>query len=375
MKTFRLRPSAAASWIACHGAAYMRSLYPEESGVAAEEGTAGHWVAACLLTGQPVAVGYVAPNGIAVTDAMVRGATLYYNEVKSWQLPVYVETLIDCPDIHPECGGTPDVFAIDWDQQHIYLADYKFGFQVVDVYQNWQLLCYLSGIRTLMFKRTGLHPITSMWTVTFVVIQPRAGHPEGQVRYWTVTMQWLTSMFDRLQLAARFAMMPEPSVKTGSQCRYCTARHACEANQLSAHVAVEMSGMSTAHELTTPQASRELFQLEEASKIIESRISGLTAQIEHALLHKGESATMHTIGRSRSREVWRAGTEEEVIAIGKMSHVDLAKPRQAVTPAEARRQGVNEDLIKRYSVKPDGAAKLVRIDYSATAKQFEKATK
>lgn len=374
MKTFRLRPSAAASWIVCHGASYMRSLYPEESGAAAEEGTAGHWAAACLLTGQPVAVGYIAPNGIAVTDAMMRGGMLYYNEVKSWQLPVYVETQIDCPDIHPECGGTPDVFAIDWDQQHIYLADYKFGFQVVDVYQNWQLLCYLSGILTMIEKRIGI-AVAGCWDVTFVVVQPRAGHPEGQVRYWTVPVEWLSEQLDQLQMAARFAMLPNPAVVTGRQCTYCTARHACEANQLSAHVAVEMSGMATAHELTTPQASRELFQLEEASKIIESRISGLTAQIEHALLHKGESATMHTIGRSRSREVWRYGTEEEVIAIGTMSHVDLAKPRQAVTPAEARRQGINEDLIKRYSVKPDGAAKLVRIDYSATAKQFERTDK
>lgn len=112
-RTFRLRPSAAASWIACYGSARMRAQYPDESGAAAEEGTAAHWVGQCLLTGQPVATGYTAPNGIVITDAMMRGAMEYYAEVKSWGLPVYVETQIDCPDIHPECGGTPDVFAID----------------------------------------------------------------------------------------------------------------------------------------------------------------------------------------------------------------------------------------------------------------------
>lgn len=58
------------------------------------------------------------------------------------------------------------------------------------------------------------------------------------------------------------------------------------------------------------------------------------------------------------REAWTV-TPEEVFALGDMMGVDLRKKPEAITPAQARKLGLDEDVSKAYSKRPPGEVKLV----------------
>ena len=341
---------------------------PELDNDAALEGTAAHWCGSELICGRVPVVGAAHQNGVVIDADMLKHAEEYRDIVQSWGLPVYVEQYLNIPEIYEGFGGTPDAWAYDRATATIKIIDYKYGFQIVEPFENWQLLCYVSGIITQLQLDGYLDQI---YTVEFYVYQPRVNHIDGHLRMWKTTAANLRPFFNRLQMAAQNVYGKNPIATTGKQCRYCEARHVCTVLLESSYSAMQMSREPDTFNLNTTQAGRELIQIESAIEILKSRKTGLEGQLIHDLL-AGNVSPHFKLDRVKSRAKWRDGSENLVLAMGEMLGVDLAQPRAPISPAQARKKNIDESVISIYSYNPMGEQKLVPLSTLKTRKLFER---
>jgi len=370
--SFKLRPSAASVWISCNAAPSMWAALPpdriELENDAALEGTAAHWCGSELLGGRVPVVGSVHQNGVVIDETMLRHAEEYRDIVAAWNIPVYVEQYLTISSIYPDFGGTPDAWGYDRKTATIKIIDFKYGFQIVEPFENWQMLCYVAGIIEKLQLDGYLDQI---YTVEFYVFQPRVNHVEGHLRTWKTKASNLRPFFNKLQSAAENVYGKNPVASTGKQCRYCEARHRCTVLLESSYVAVELSQMPDSFDLNVTQAGKELMQIEAAIEILKSRKTGLEGQLMHAL-SAGNVSPHFTLDRVKCRTKWIEGSESTVLAMGEILGIDLAKPREPISPTQARKKNIDDSVINLYSVTPIGEQKLVRLSTLKTRKLFER---
>ena len=119
-----LRPSNAGRWVNCAASPRLEELYPDTENEYAKEGTAAHWVAAQVLSGEHTLdelTDRAAPNGVIVTGEMVEHVQTYIDVVPQ---PVIVERLLPSGILGVE-DGTPDALRVDGRHGHIW--DFKYG--------------------------------------------------------------------------------------------------------------------------------------------------------------------------------------------------------------------------------------------------------
>lgn len=379
-----LAPSAAARWVACPGSALMESRYPEAGDkAAAEEGTAAHWCMQQLFDGwapEALLQDGKTESGHPVTREMVEGAQLLFDDVRQtlgnhWKSAV-VEQRVAIPRVHPSANwGTPDVRAwlpsigdVFQGATTLYVWDFKFGHGIVEVFENWQLMDYVAGLLDEM-----RHIPEERITVVMRVVQPRAHHRDGPVREWRTTADKLSNYVFRLSMSADDAMQPEPVCRPQPEaCENCTARHACEALQRATYRGMDLARQAQAADLSPAALGLEARYLTEASKLMEARLTGLMAQVEGMRL-RGEVVPHWKTEPTASREKWTVAPRE-VIVMGGMLGLDLAKDPEVITPTQARaladRKGVNVSVLGAYAARASGGLKLVPDDGSDARKVF-----
>ena len=106
-----------------------------------------------------------------------------------------------------------------------------------------------------------------------------------------------------------------------------------------------------------------------ARERLEDLETGLEAQIM-AAIRNGEPATGWTLEQGYGREKWTQPVAD-VIALGAMMGHDLAKPQEVITPAQARKKGIDDAVISAYSEKPKGEMKLRPLDENSIRKAFQ----
>jgi hypothetical protein len=372
VSAYALRPSSADRWVHCEGSVSLCAPFPEDDTPEAMEGTAAHWAATEPLAGRVVNVGDVAPNGITITEEMIEGAALYQATVYSKIQPAWIraEDVLPIPDVHEQNGGTIDTWGLGFTPWLLHVVDYKFGHGFVEVFENWQLLDYVSGIVSYLI-REGIAPANyeELIEVELTIVQPRNYHRDGPVRSWRVKLADLRAQFNVLKGAAERAMGPNPVTRTGEWCEYCPARHVCRTLQnASLHIA-DRAGDSTPFALDPMQLGNELRWLHHARKLLDARVTGLEAEALQTI-RAGKSVAHYRTEYGEGREVWREGMEPAVLALGPLLGHDLAKPPSAITPAQARKKGIDAAVISEYAHRPPGALKLVPMDVTQTRKIF-----
>lgn len=371
---FALRPSAAGVWVHCHGSVALAALYPQDDSPAAREGTAAHWAATEPLQGRRVNAGDVAPNGVIVTDEMIECAELYVDTVRALiGEEMHVEETLPAPTIHPENGGTADTwgFAPPSPVPLLHVIDYKFGHGYVDAFENWQGINYTAAILDAL----GPHSTAERdGRVRITIVQPRNYHRDGPVRSWEVPISELRAYINTLAAAAHAARPltpggPLPGLKTGTHCRNCEARHACPALQASAMYVADYVGKAVPFDLTPMQTGGELRQLQHAAKLLDARISGLEDEAL-AKIRRGEPVPYFAAKQSEGRERFIPSKVPEVLMLGAMLGLPLAKPAEAITPLQARKLGIDEAVITPYCERPKGEIKLIPQDTTDTRRIF-----
>lgn len=358
-------PSSAARWVNCPASIAMARKYPDVCADpdAAEEGIAAHWVCSERLNGRDVPAGTIAPNGVETTDEMAEGADLYEDDVVGTLggLPMHVEQPVAVPSVHPECWGTPDVWAAGGSM--LYLWDYKFGHKPVDPFENWQLTAYASGI----LDRLGVTGLGDQHTrVVFRIVQPRSYHRDGPVREWSCMASDLRAAINRLHHSAHDKYQ---TFHVGPECGYCPGRHACTALQFSTMRDADFAAQDVPPVDLAPEAAAlELRLLQAAAARIQARVTGLEAQVL-STLRSGVAVPGYRVEFGSGRERWERPVEE-VLALGSMLGVDLAKPPAAITPVQARKAGIPAEVVAAYAARPTGAARLTPDDGSLARRIF-----
>jgi hypothetical protein len=367
-------PSAAGRWVRCPGSVQMAAQFPSADSEASREGTASHYVGSTRLEGyETPAVGSRDPKGTVITIEMIEGANEYFEAVKAVVLSdparpaLTVEQPVNAFSIHPHaCWGTPDLWhRLNGNEIHVW--DYKFGFGIVEPFENWQLITYASGIMDHL-KIDGIAD-QNTWIVLHIV-QPRAPHVLGSHRQWRVRACDLRPYINQLAHAAATACEPNPPVQSGDHCKYCDARHACPAAQRAALFAIDYADTARVEVLTPEALAMELRTMQRAANAIKYRLTALEATAI-STLQAGGTVPGFGLQRGQGRAAWTKPVGE-VFALGDLMGVDLRAPAEAITPAAARKK-LPAELIAAYSAAPESGMKLVPVDNTQAAMIFKSA--
>lgn len=366
-----LSPSSAARRFECPGSWDLEKNYRStEKSPHAKEGETAHLVARKMLEGRLVKSGELLENGEVATAEMIEGATIYHNDViKNFFQIFKIETKLTMHStIHPYCEGTPDLWAYEEAKNEIYLWDYKFGRTYVEVFENLQLVEYAAGIIEY-FNNLG-KPLREETRFNLRIVQPRCYHRTWPVREWSLPLVALAPYFNMLRKAEREAVDLTAEHKPGNHCYFCSARHACPALQLASQQAMDLSMEAIPHELDNDKLGKELSQIQKAIELLKARETGLTEQAI-ALIEAGKPVPGYTVEFTRGRECWGKPIDE-ILNLGKLFKIDLAKPTELITPKQAIAAGLPADITKQLSVTPLGAKKLAPVNLKETKKLFTK---
>lgn len=214
-----LPPSSADKWIHCHG--WLNQTRPFRQGEstsseAAEEGTLAHLFLEALLLEH---LGKPFPEGRPqVPKEMEERITAIFEWVIDQPGDLYAEERYDYGEQFGfvDLFGTADVTLVEEDC--ITIADLKYGFGLVEVEGNFQLMIYLAGAVARFGPRERYR---------LVILQPRGSHRDGSTRVWEVDHETLTDFLVILEDAITKNYKGGTPV-AGDHCRhYCPALGSC----------------------------------------------------------------------------------------------------------------------------------------------------
>lgn len=330
-----------------------------------EDGTACHWLAAEVWDGRPHAVGQMSPNHRVLTEDMYDAVDIYHGVLNSWPgvVPVLEKTIPSA--LANVRDGTPDAWAYNATTRTLYVADLKYGFGFVEVWENLQLIIYaLSIIKMLMIADIVVR-------IEFYIVQPRSNHRDGIVRKWITDVGTLEVWGAYLQTAANNGQEEGAHCTPNPGCTHCAARFGCVALQASAMEAVHQSYSSTPHVLTELAVGNELRLLQDAQRKLEARITGLEQQAEFAL-RNGKRIPGYALRSGRGRTTWLPEFKDGIVTLGKLYHADVAKPLEPMTPKKAIAAGIPTAVVEQLSFAPDTGLRLVKEDKFEVAKKVAK---
>lgn len=367
-----LAPSSSARRMQCTASTRAEKLYPQgEDSPEAADGTAAHWGLAEMLEGRLIDVGLVAPNGVFLTEEMIEAIDITHDDIEKTLAPFnmrphqgQVEKRVAIPRVHPLSWGTPDFYA--WvGPKRLFMYDFKFGRRVVEAFENAQMIEYVAGVLDQM---TSQGIADQEIEVTVKIAQPRAFHRGGPIRSWTFKASDIRAHINRASNAAHEALSPNAKARVGPECRDCKARHACAALQRSALEACDVAGQVQPFDLPPAALSLEYRTLKRYADLLSARISGLEEQAL-AMGKQGMALPGLRIEHGAGRERWTR-PDSEIITLGAMLGVNIAKPTEVMTPKQAVKAGLPAAVLAGLVSTPRGAAQLVEDDGSQARRIF-----
>lgn len=384
-----LPPSSAGRRAQCPASA-VAELTAEDLGdkQAAAEGAAVHELAERYQRDSMRAVrgwqfealrGARASNGVEYTERMHETAKLYADTVTAAMIQagkfseenVHIEQRVHAPRIHPESWGTPDTWIFSAALRKVWVFDLKNGHDMVEVFENWQLIEYAAGILEEICGNNSEYE--TQLEFEFCIVQPNTNHRDGPVRRWTIDGGALRAYFN---IAADFeaeALGVNPRYMVGPKCRTCNARVNCGALHEAGWDAIAYSRRDVLPVDITPAAlGLELQYAHAALEALKGRINGMEAQAT-SLLDSGHTVPHWAYETKRGRKRWRSDIPvEQVLDLGDMLGIPLRRPAEPVTPNDAIKAGVPADVVAEYSEVPNRGKVLVPSKQTAAHAVFSK---
>ena len=360
-----LGASASGRWMNCPGSIALTEALgnPDTTTPYAAEGTVAHEVAEMSLRSGLDPLVYVGKkiDGIKVTKEMALAVGVYVDKVRSMSESLGVEPMLEVqfsldkldPSPPVPMFGTCDCALPDLKRRHLHILDYKHGQGVVvEATNNPQLLTYALGAVLEIGKRFDF--------ITIWIIQPRASHPDGTVREFTVDWDSLVE-FRHLLLSKAHACFDENApLCVGDWCRFCPASPVCTKQQEHAVATVQDAFMADAlPELPEPEmlSDDELELVLRTSDHITDWFRRVAAHTK-AALERGEEREGWKLVAKRANREWARSVGEvvkQLTALGLDEDEELWAKAKLISPAQVetllRREGVDvpPDLVKKES--------------------------
>lgn len=378
-------PSSANIWGApngCTGWPAMVARYPEDESEATREGEASHWLGETLIqmgvamhvtpSVRDGLIGEAAPNGVIVSDEMFDAAWEYANDVvrtiKEHPDAIWgVEHRITAPRVHAESFGTTDAYLYDAADHRLIVWDYKFGFKIVEAFENWQGINYSAGL----FDELGIDGLLDQkLRVDIRIVQPRAFHRDGAIRSWKFLASDIRGHINQLANAAAEALSDRAQTRSGEHCIYCNARHACPAALEAGLGMFEAVNKPIPAELSSEQLGTQLSIVKRARKQLEYLESGYEEQLK-SIIRGGANVPGWSIEQGVGKRQW-SKPAEEILQLGDLMGVDLKEPIKPISPAQAEKKGVDAAVVAAYVERRQTGLKVVPDNNNKAKEVFSK---
>jgi hypothetical protein len=321
----------------CPGSAQIESRYKDVSVWEAQEGTAAHDVGArCLNTGtDAVALQGQTVQGFIVDVEMVRAVSLYVGTCREiletgFSTSAGVETRHQASEGPNTLGCAVDFWSFDAVAGVLYVLDFKYGHGWVEAFENWQLLAYAVALMEKAME-SGYVPKE----VRLGIVQPRANHPDGPVRWWKFNGELLRNYRNNMFQAMRQATIENPPTISGPHCRYCRGLLHCHTMDAALAICMDVAGRS-GDSIKDPDAEAwELMLIEKAIKTLGYKKAALETAIFERLKTGGKAQGYETTN------TWSAlAWDVDAIAVGRLTGKDLRQEEKPITPTQAIDRGI-----------------------------------
>lgn len=361
MSPVKLRPSAAHKWVNCPGSVRMEAGRPEGGTSAADEGTVAHWIAAKVLTGEPVpefgtrwqvvdsevypALDEMPEPIITFTEEMLEHVMKYVDAVNAAVGNgdhVIIETQVDLFGILGEgASGTPDLMIIR--EGRIEIHDLKYGYSQVDAAENWQLACYAYGA----YQKYGQAKAPRF---TLAIHQPRL----NLLDIVDYSFDDMLKLWAAIKESADNAQQENATLEAGQWCHkhYCKAQAVCGAYQ--AYVLDDMPDELTKDIVTLDDLPEEGLSNEDLSaklgkiEAIRKWCDAIEAEAYRLAVEDGKRIPGFKVveGRGGNRK-WRDEKEaEELMRTMRIKHEHMYK-YAVISPTQAEKLAKEGSIGKR----------------------------
>lgn len=340
-------------FMACNGFRLLNTVEPfNPSTELADEGNAAHWYIEQVFNGaEPLnMIGQKAPNGVFITDEMVENCSEYLKDIQGVG---NVEIDTSYSGNNWEIRGRAD--HIQSQLKTLIVSDFKYGWKIVEPKMNWTLISHAIGC----IEHNNL-PVDN---VIFRIYQPRPFHPLGTMREWLINADELTTLKTQL---INTLVNPSNTVKSGSHCYKCQCLSQCPSSQVAAMNALDVVETAFNSELPDDKLSWMLENLKRAQEILKQSYDAYEDLALHRL-KAGKNIKGYSIQAALGQTTWTDTTSPEFIKM--LTGVDITT-QKLITPAQAKKAGVDENIIKLCTYRPDNGLKLVKVDENKKAEKL-----
>lgn len=331
-----IRCSKLARYMTCAGYAHL-DVEESEGGDPAKEGTACGELLQFKLERRPV--GQQASNGWYFDNDMEFYTRPAVEDILSRAVgPVLCEQRIDW---QTKSGiwirGQYDMSYVD-NRNYLCIDDWKYGWAIVDVEENWQTLGYAIG----EVIRRG----QAFEYIAIRIMQPRPHHEEGPYREWIISYSQLLEYKERIEARMMELANGRRDFQTSKHCKYCKgAAEACTAFSRLFYRSLEVSTDFVQDSLNNEEIAQQLDQAKRASEVIKIKLDSLE-QLGADRIKKGQIIPGYVHSNKYSQREWKPGVSIESLKV--MTGKDVEE-KSMMSPAKAEKLGISKKLVEQLS--------------------------
>lgn len=335
-----VRCSALSRAMKCRGFLFLKDLPEQETNAAAEEGTAAGELLAHMLTQRTLEpnIPTHAKNGVEFDSDMYFYTRPIAQEILLKGVQVLCETRIDWPTRSGiEIRGSYDIGYMVGTTLHI--EDLKYGWGIVDVNKNWQLLGYAIG-EYFRLQRLGVN----IESIVLKIHQPRPHHEDGTTREWLLTPGDL--MVYRAEIEDHFFAVAQGdnTLTTGPQCKYCAgAAKDCPAFSRVFYSAIDVALANPKQDsLTEEEIAKQLELLERVGEVFKIKNDSLQSLAMNRI-KGGKIIKGWTVDKNYGDRKWKKDISPDVIET--LTGKKIVE-QVMLSPAKAEKLGVSKKLVE-----------------------------
>ena len=370
--------SSCERWLNCPASVQLiaQSNIEDKSSTYANEGNAAHHLLAICLDKNEEPWQYI-DEEIQVNNDIFKVTSEMSNHVQTCltfvnklinehaaldgQMPIVHSEVVLQSYLDPEVISELDILIETFTK--LIVIDFKYGQGIVVEPDSWQNKYY----GYLAYENAkNAYPMEA--PVDLYIVQPRIPHPNGRIRVFETTVEEMVNTFqDKIIPGIVETRNPNAIFKVGSWCRFCAAKHNCNAiknEALDFDIDIEPEGMS----------SEELGESIMRTDVILQYYKSLLAEgLKRA--KQGEAIAYHKLvykqANRRFRDMMKDGGDEEIklvdALVNNFGDEDIYAPKTLKSPAGIEKLPYGKPFVKRWAYKPTSELTLVHQSHKSPA--------
>ena len=352
--------SASHIWINCPGSHSLTAGLPgQPPSPYMIRGTVAHEIGEKYLKNGIALDSWTEMQGVTIDNEIIDAVRVYTDYCEDLRFlredAAHYEQHLVLESVRDDLWGTADFILADEIEKHLYIVDYKNGFNFVEVNNNPQLAYYALAALD-KFGNAFNH-------ITMAIVQPNS---QGQpIREWTVALEpFKTNWIKKIKRAVRRCENETDVFISGEHCQWCRGKPICP----KLYEETLMIAGNDFDDLTEyPKDLDRVIEIAEKAKELKSYIDSCVKFL-HEMLEAGETVPGWKLVAKRSVRKWR--NEKKVIRALSNLGLDnnqIYTPGKLLSPAQIEKvlkaAEINPStFLNKYSEKPDTGSTLAKED-------------